>query len=298
MIDIRRFALNRIICPTLSLEEFFRLAADLGLSKVELRNDLPGGRITDDMKPAQAAALAEKHGVKVITINALQKFNLAAVKARVSAELEEMLDTAAALRCPAVVLCPNNETTDTRDAVTRLAETAAALSAFGPSFVRRGILGYVEPLGFAECSLPSIKAAVTAIRQSGQPCFRTVYDTFHHYLGPDAERRHRHELRCRAHGPHPRVGSRIPGREGKVPRRAPGASRSVRPHLLPGADQAPREARATRGTSPWSRSPPRCRSCRGRSWRMRSARAWSTSEPRPRGRNRRNAVRAIPDTPS
>jgi 2-keto-myo-inositol isomerase len=187
MIDIRRFALNRIVCPTLSLEEFFRLAADLGLSKVELRNDLPGGRITDDMKPAQAAALAEKHGVKVITINALQKFNLASVKARVSAELEDLLDTAAALRCPAVVLCPNNETTDTRDAVTRLAETAAALSAFGPSFTRRGILGYVEPLGFAECSLPSIKAAVTAIRQSGQPCFRTVYDTFHHYLGPDTE---------------------------------------------------------------------------------------------------------------
>ncbi|OHD70580.1 MAG: hypothetical protein A2177_05885 [Spirochaetes bacterium RBG_13_68_11] len=187
MIDIRRFALNRITCPTLSLEEFFRLAADLGLSKVELRDDLPGGRIVDDMEPARAAALAEKHGVKVITINALQKFNLASVKARVSAELEELLDTAAALRCPAVVLCPNNDTNDTRDAATRLSETAAALSAFGPSFVRRGILGYVEPLGFAECSLPSIMAAVTAITRSGQPCYRTVYDTFHHYLGPDAE---------------------------------------------------------------------------------------------------------------
>ena len=99
MIDIRRFALNRIICPALSLEEFFRLAADLGLSKVELRNDLPGGRIADDREPAQAAALAEKHGVRIITINALQKFNLAAVSARVAEELEEMLDTAAALRC-------------------------------------------------------------------------------------------------------------------------------------------------------------------------------------------------------
>ena len=187
MIDIRRFALNRIICPALSLEEFFRLAADLGLSKVELRNDLPGGRIVDDLEPAQAAALAEKHGVRIITINALQKFNLAAVKARVAAELEEMLDTAAALRCPAIVLCPNNDTNDARDAATRLAETAAALSAFGPSFVRRGILGYVEPLGFAECSLPSIVTAATAIERSGQPCYRTVYDTFHSHLGPDAQ---------------------------------------------------------------------------------------------------------------
>ncbi|MCX7030882.1 MAG: TIM barrel protein [Spirochaetes bacterium] len=187
MIDIRRFALNRITCPALSLEEFFLLAADLGLSKVELRNDLPGGRIVDDMKPAQAAALAEKHGVRVITINALQKFNLASVKARVSLELEELLDTASALRCPAIVLCPNNDMKDTRDAATRLSETAAALSDFGPSFARRGILGYVEPLGFAECSLPSLVAAVTAITRSGHSCYRTVYDTFHHYLGPDTE---------------------------------------------------------------------------------------------------------------
>jgi 2-keto-myo-inositol isomerase len=188
MIDIRRFALNRITCPALSLEEFFRLAADLGLSKVELRNDLPGGRITDDMKPAQAAALAEKHGVRIITVNALQKFNLASAKARLSEELEALLDTVAALRCPAVVLCPNNDTKDTRDAPTRLSETVAALSAFGPSFTRRGIVGLVEPLGFAECSLPSLVTAVTAITRSGQGCYRVVYDTFHHFLGPETEK--------------------------------------------------------------------------------------------------------------
>ncbi len=56
MIDLRRFALNRITCPSLGLEDFFRLAAELGLSKVELRNDLPGGRIVDDMPPERAAA--------------------------------------------------------------------------------------------------------------------------------------------------------------------------------------------------------------------------------------------------
>ena len=188
MIDIQRFAINRITSPSLGLEDFFRLVADLGLSKVELRNDLPGARIVDGMAPEKAAALAQKCGVRVITINAQQKFNLGSVKDRVLRELEELLDTAQALGCPAVVLCPNNDTRDTRDAETRLSETTAALSAFGPEFTRRGILGLVEPLGFAECSLPSLVTAVTAITRSGFDCYRTVYDTFHHYLGPDGEK--------------------------------------------------------------------------------------------------------------
>jgi 2-keto-myo-inositol isomerase len=187
MIDIGRFALNRIASPSLGLEEFFRLTADLGLSKVELRNDLPGGRIVDGMPPATAAALAEKCGVRVITINALQKFNLASVKDRASRELDELLDTAHALHCPAIVLVPNNDIKDTRNPETRLSETAAALTAFGPAFTRRGILGYVEPLGFGECSLSSLVTAVTAITRSGFGCYRVVYDTFHHYLGPDTE---------------------------------------------------------------------------------------------------------------
>jgi 2-keto-myo-inositol isomerase len=188
MIDIQRFALNRITSPSLGLEEFFRLAADLGLSKVELRNDLPGGRIVDGMAPEKAAALAQKCGVRVITINALQKFNLASVKDRVLRELEELLDTAQGLHCPAIVLCPNNDTKDTRDPATRLSDTTAALASFGPSFTRRGIVGLVEPLGFAECSLPSIVTAVQAVTGSGFDCYRVVYDTFHHYLGPDTEK--------------------------------------------------------------------------------------------------------------
>ncbi len=187
MIDITRFALNRIVCPALGLEEFFRLAADLGLSKVELRNDLPGGRITDGMAPADAAALAQKCGVQVATINALQKFNLASLKDSATRALEDLLETAAALHCPAIVLVPNNDTKDARDERTRRAETVAALSAFAPLFTRRGITGLVEPLGFAECSVRSLVTAREEIASSGASCYRTVYDTFHHYLGPDKD---------------------------------------------------------------------------------------------------------------
>jgi 2-keto-myo-inositol isomerase len=187
MIQKERFALNRIACPSLGFEDFLRFAADLGLSKVEVRNDLEGGAVIDGLAPARAAELAQRHGIRILTVNALQKFNLGALRARAQAELEKLLELAAALRCTAVVMCPNNDTQDRRDARTRLEETVAALEAFGPSLTERGIQGWVEPLGFPESSLSSVVVAGEAVRQSGFGCYRIVYDTFHHHLGPDTE---------------------------------------------------------------------------------------------------------------
>lgn len=185
MIGRDRFALNRIACPSLGLEDFFAFTADLGLSKVELRNDLPGGAVVDGMPPAKAAELAQRRGISIISINALQKFNLKAMEARNLAALEKLLDLAAALRCTAIVTCPNNDRDDHRDAKSRVEETVSALVAYGPAFTKRQILGLVEPLGFPESSLSSIAVAGEAIERSGFGCYRIVYDTFHHDLGPD-----------------------------------------------------------------------------------------------------------------
>ena len=46
-IAMQRFCINRKIAPALSIEAFFRLVNRLGLNKVELRNDLPSGKVTD-----------------------------------------------------------------------------------------------------------------------------------------------------------------------------------------------------------------------------------------------------------
>jgi 2-keto-myo-inositol isomerase len=185
MIEMRRFALNRIACPSLGVEDFLRLTADLGLAKVELRNDLPGRDVTDGLPGSKVVAMAERHGIEIITINALQKFNLKAVRAKSTEELERLLELAAAIRCRALVLCPNNDVADNRDPQTRVSETVDALRTFGPSFMKRGILGYVEPLGFAECSLSSAIVAMEAVKASGFTCYRILYDTFHHFLSPD-----------------------------------------------------------------------------------------------------------------
>jgi 2-keto-myo-inositol isomerase len=186
MIDKNRIGLNRIIAPRLGLAEFYDFAASLGIYKVELRNDLGGSSDPiDGLQAAEAVHLATDKNIRVISINALQKFNLASARKTAEAELGRLLELAQALACPAIVLCPNNDASDSRNQAQRTAETADALAAFGPKFVAAGVLGYVEPLGFTISSLASLVEAQAAIRKSGYSCYRTVIDTFHHYIGPE-----------------------------------------------------------------------------------------------------------------
>lgn len=180
-----RISLNRILSPRLSLEEFFDLAASVGARAVELRNDMEGVDTIDGMNPAAAAELAGRYSLSILTINALQHFNLAARRTELASELRSLIRLAAALRCRAIVLVPHNSTDDTREAETSYRETVAALKAFAPYLEEGGVLGFVEPLGFPECSLGSKLTALRAIRESGGGPYRIIHDTFHHAIGPD-----------------------------------------------------------------------------------------------------------------
>jgi 2-keto-myo-inositol isomerase len=185
MIDESRIALNRVLCPRLSLEEFFRLAAELGLHKVELRNDLPGGKILDGLQPPEVVDLCMRYGIQIITINALQKFNLPPVRHALFNELVELIETAESIRCQAVVLCPNNDAADHRSPEQIRSDTVRALKEFAPLFEGAGITGLLEPLGFRESSLDSLVTAMEIIEECGYKGYRIVHDTFHHRLGPD-----------------------------------------------------------------------------------------------------------------
>ncbi|HOV94900.1 MAG TPA: TIM barrel protein [Spirochaetales bacterium] len=185
MIEMERLALNRIASPNYGLGEFFELAKELGFSKVELRNDIRGGAIIDGMPAKEADKLARENGISIITINALQKFNLTAVREKNLGELRTMIELCKAIHCPAIVLCPNNDPKDTRTKEVRYKETVDALVAYGPIFKDAGMLGYVEPLGFGISSLASIVLAQNAIKESGFGCYKVLIDTFHLFLGPD-----------------------------------------------------------------------------------------------------------------
>ena len=189
MIARSKISLNRILLPRVSLEEFFKLNADLELNKIELRNDLPGIGIIAPYSPEQVKGLSEKYNIKILTINALQKFNMGAVLPEVLAELKELIRLSVAIDCEAIVLVPTNDTNDKRDSDVIMQETVTALKAFGPLFEDNGIWGYVEPLGFEECSLRSKVVGLQAIQESGFSNYKIVHDTFHHHLGPDTDDR-------------------------------------------------------------------------------------------------------------
>lgn len=185
MIDRTRICLNRIISPGLNLEEFFQLAADLDLSKIELRNDLPGFGVIDPYSPEQVEELTETYGIQIIAINALQNFNVSSLLPLLMEGLQELITLSVALDCRAIVLCPRHHINDTRSPEKCFKETVNVLREFAPFLRKSDLVGYIEPLGFEDSSLSSLVIAMKAIQASGCHRYKIVYDTFHHHLGPD-----------------------------------------------------------------------------------------------------------------
>ncbi|WEX74602.1 TIM barrel protein [Sinorhizobium numidicum] len=178
------FALNHMATPGLSLEAFFALAKSLGISAVEIRNDLSGNAIIDGTRPEDVKALAQRHAVTIISINALQRFN--EWNAAREAEARELISYARDCGAKALVLVPVNDGSGQKEGE-RQANLRTALKALKPMLESAGILGLVEPLGFEICSLRSKTEAAEAIREIGGTTFRLVHDTFHHHLaGEDA----------------------------------------------------------------------------------------------------------------
>lgn len=173
-IDPTRFCINRKIAPRLSLEAFFQLVQRMGLSKVELRNDMAGGRVTDHLSADQLRALADKYQIDIVTINALYPFN------RIDEGLlewaEQLLQEAQCIGAKALVMCPLNE-----GIAVSPQQTQAAMQQLAPRFAHYGIQGLVEPLGFPVSSLRSAVQAQQLIAAAEVP-FKLLLDTFHHHL--------------------------------------------------------------------------------------------------------------------
>ena len=178
------FALNHIAVPRRDVAGLAALARDLGMTGVEIRNDLAGVAIEDGTPaPAIRGAVA---GTPVLSINALQRFNdWNDARAAAAEELATYAEQAGA---KALVLCPVNSRDDARSETRRRTDLEAALRALAPILRARGILGFVEPLGFAESSLRLKRTAIDAIDAVGESdTFRVLHDTFHHFLAEEPE---------------------------------------------------------------------------------------------------------------
>lgn len=180
-----RFALNHMTAPQLGLADFFALARKAGISDVEIRNDLPGLPILDGTPASAVRKLADDHGVTILTINALQKFNR--WSAERAAEAAALADYAAACGSQGLILVSANDGAD-NDPRSRLRHATESLAALKPILSSRGVTGFVECLGFEMCSLRSKREAVEAIKAvNGGGVFRLTHDTFHHTLAGEAD---------------------------------------------------------------------------------------------------------------
>lgn len=180
-----QFSLNHMTTPYLAVQDFFALSKSLGINAVEIRNDLHDNAIIDGTSPAQIKQWAQEAGVKILSINALQRFNQWNAEREV--EAIELADYAQACGSEGLVLVPVNDGWG-REEGQRQANLTTALAALKPILAERGLVGLVEPLGFEICSQRSKKEVVDAIHAvDGANTFRMVHDTFHHHLAGEGQ---------------------------------------------------------------------------------------------------------------
>lgn len=174
-----RFAINHIAAPKLPLADFFAMCRRLGATEVEIRNDIPD--VLGSIDPAEVRAEAARHGITILSVNALYPFNL--WSGDLPARAVAMADYAQAAGAKALVMCPLNDGTEVA-----FDDLVAALAAIGPILRDRGLTGLVEPLGFPSCSLRRKSVAIEAIRAAdGAGIYRLMHDTFHHHLAGETE---------------------------------------------------------------------------------------------------------------
>lgn len=180
-----RFALNRMAVPRSSFADFAAMTRRLGVSAIEIRNDLAGIEIGDGVPASDIGAIARAHGLTIRSINALQRFEQFTPERE--AEAIALARYARDCGAEALVLCPTNSRSDARSADERHAALVDALNKLQPILNEHGLVGLVEPLGFEECAVRRKSQAVRAFeeikaRSGDDKTFRLVHDTFHHHL--------------------------------------------------------------------------------------------------------------------
>jgi len=176
------FALNHMTVARLDYRALLDLAGGLGLTGVEVRNDLPQA-LFDGMPPEAAGDAARARGLRLLAVAEVKRFNdWSGAKA---AEALALIGIARAAGAEAVSLIPRNDNQGMGNGE-RQAALRVALKALKPMLEDHGLTGMVEPLGFETCALRHKSEAVEAIEAiGGTGCFKLVHDTFHHRLAQD-----------------------------------------------------------------------------------------------------------------
>lgn len=181
MLSSIAFSINRMSAPRIPFADFASMANRLGVGSIEIRNDLSGVEMEDGTPASTIGALAKAQGLRIRSINALQRFEQFDVTR--ADEAKTMIQYAVDCHAEALVLCPTNSRRDIRIAEQRHSDLVHALRQLKPMLDQAGLIGLIEPLGFEECAVRRKSQAVRAIQEIGDTTtFKLVHDTFHHHL--------------------------------------------------------------------------------------------------------------------
>lgn len=179
MINKENFSLNHILSPSLSIKNFIKLSKKTGTQNIEIRNDLPNIKIVNE-DPYLIKKISTKLKIKILTINALQKFNI--WNKEREEELLFLCNFAKKCNCKGIVLVPLN-TGDYTEYKERKKLLNNSLKNIEVILNEYGLTGYVEPLGFKTSSLSlKIEVAEAIDLISSKSTLKIMHDTFHHFL--------------------------------------------------------------------------------------------------------------------
>jgi 2-keto-myo-inositol isomerase len=180
-----QFALNHMVAPKLGYGEFFDLALRLGITAVEIRNDIPTA-LMGNKNAKMISKLAKDKGITIINVNALQRWNQWS-KAKAD-EANKLAEYTALTGAKNLILVPTNDKKFRPSTEERLDGIREALTGLKAILKDHGLIGCVEPLGFEECSLRLKSEALAAIDDvGGAKRFKVTHDTFHHFVAGEKE---------------------------------------------------------------------------------------------------------------
>jgi 2-keto-myo-inositol isomerase len=178
------FALNQRTAPKLGFAAFLDLAAGLGCIGVEPRNDL-GQPLFDGIEPVRAGEMARERGLRFIGLSEIYPFNDWNEYRR--AAVACLIETAQAAGAETVSLIPRVDGRE-GDGAERARTLRAVLAEILPMLDGTGVVGLVEPIGFATSSIKFQREATLAIQSLGaDDRLGIVHDTFQHALAGDAD---------------------------------------------------------------------------------------------------------------
>jgi 2-keto-myo-inositol isomerase len=185
VLHFMQFSLNHMVAPKLGYNAFFDLALRLGVTAVEIRNDIPTA-LMGNKNAKLIAALAKDKGITIVNVNALQRWNQWS-KAKAD-EAKKLAEYTALTGAKNLILVPTNDKKFRPSSEERLDGIRQALDGLKAILKDHGLIGCVEPLGFAECSLRLKSEALAAIDAvGGAKRFKVTHDTFHHFVAGESE---------------------------------------------------------------------------------------------------------------